>query len=211
MQDLWDIISGMNKLPPTTPLLKVYTIDTGQRKVCSASISSCYNYLSCGLQDSSISILNVKNYAAVKKKPNSSNLDLTCSIGFHHPPTVTSLQSPPSEESVSILHSHSGPVYFTQFTPKNTHLLSASDDTTLRLWDLKTMEPKTVYQGHTYPVWTADIFQNEQFFVSGSQDRTAKLWAFERTYPLRIFAGHTADIDVSCMVNQGFLYLGLTP
>lgn len=208
-QDLLDIISGMNKLPPTTPLLKVYTIDTGQRKVCSASISSCYNYISCGFQDSSIGIWNVKNNETVQKKSISSNLDLACSIGLHHPLTTTSPEPPPSKESVSILHSHSGPVYFTQFTPKNDHLLSASDDTTLRLWDLETKEPIAVYRGHTYPVWTADIFQNEQFFVSGSQDRTAKLWAFERTYPLRIFAGHTADIDcVSIHPNGVYLATG---
>jgi len=206
-EELLDIISRMNQLTPT-PLLKMYTVDTGQRKVCSASTSSCHNYLSCGFQDSSIGIWNIKDNHLKLKRGNPGNLEQACSIGLHHPPSAQPREES-VEESVAILNSHSGPVYYTQFTPNSTHLLSASDDTTLRLWDLESMEPSAVYRGHTYPVWTADIFQNEQFFVSGSQDRTAKLWDFERTYPLRIFAGHTADIDcVSIHPNGVYVATG---
>ena len=200
IQDLNDIISQMDELPPNPPLLKMFTIDTGQRKMCCASVSPCYRYLSCGFQDSSLTVWNIKSLQSIGK-PATSSLDLSCSIGLYHPSSLTSSQST-SAETASTSHSHSGPVYSTQFTPFSTHLLSASEDTTLRLWDLESMEPKVIYRGHTYPVWTTDVFHKGQYFISGSQDRTAKLWTYERTYPLRIFAGHTADIDVNHLCLQ---------
>ena len=107
------------------------------------------------------------------------------------------------------LRGHSGPVYASSFVPVPTttsaasstswtgrHLLSCSEDTTLRLWDLETLTNRAVYQGHTYPVWCVDIDRLGTNVVSGSMDRTAKLWNLEYTHPIRIYAGHEKDIDV---------------
>lgn len=195
LQDLISAISRLNQLPPTAPLLKMYSIDTGQRKMSAASTSSCQSYLSCGFQDSSVAIWDMKKLRT-PSRPEHSSLDLACAISLYHPPTSTSPVPSDSDPSVSVCLGHAGPVYATQFTPTNTHMLSCSDDTTLRLWDLTSMENTVVYRGHTYPIWALDISQQGQYFASGSQDRTAKLWTFDRTYPLRILAGHTADVDV---------------
>ena len=103
------------------------------------------------------------------------------------------------------LRGHAGPVFASTFVPTPTaststwtgrHLLSGSEDTTLRIWDLETLTNKAVYQGHTYPVWCLDIDRLGTNAVSGSMDRTAKLWNLEYTFPIRIFAGHEKDIDV---------------
>ena len=105
------------------------------------------------------------------------------------------------------LRGHSGPVFASTFVPTPStasssstwtgrHLLSCSEDTTLRIWDLETLTNKAVYQGHTYPVWCLDIDRLGTNAVSGSMDRTAKLWNLEYTFPIRIFAGHEKDIDV---------------
>ena len=190
-------ISRLNELPPTAPLLKIHTIDTGQRKMCCASVSTCHGYLSCGFQNSSIAVWDMKKLQRLGQ-PEGNSLDLACAIGSYHPASssLSVLPLSSSDPSLVVCHGHSGPVYSTVFTPTNTHLLTSSDDTTLRLWDLASMENKVVYRGHTYPVWAADISQQSRYFASGSKDRTAKLWTFERTYPLRIFAGHTSDVDV---------------
>ena len=105
------------------------------------------------------------------------------------------------------LRGHSGPVFASTFVPNSAtsaststwtgrHLLSCSEDTTLRIWDLETLTNRAVYQGHTYPVWCLDIDRLGTNAVSGSMDRTAKLWNLEYTFPIRIFAGHEKDIDV---------------
>ncbi len=189
-------ISRLKEVPPTAPLLKLYSIDTGQRKMSAASASPCENYLSCGFQDSSVAIWDVKKLRSPSKS-DLTRLDLSeaCAISIYHPATSAPLPTE-SDSSVAVCLGHSGPVYATQFTPTNSHVLSCSDDTTLRLWEISSMENVFVYRGHTYPVWDVNISQNGQFFASASQDRTAKIWMFDRTYPLRILAGHTADVDV---------------
>lgn len=194
-QDLMAAIARMNELLPTAPLLKMHTIDTGQRKMCAAASSSCHNYLSAGFLDSTIAIWDLRTRHGSTRSEGTS-LDLASAVGFYHPFSSRSDSEYSADASVVICHGHSGPVYSTVFTPSNTHLLTSSDDTTLRLWDLSSMENKVIYRGHTYPVWTADISRTGQYFASASQDRTAKLWIFDRTYPLRILAGHTADVDV---------------
>ena len=93
--------------------------------------------------------------------------------------------------------------------------MSVSEDTTMRLWDLKNGVNKAVYQGHSYPIWSVDsdrvgasvvtgkflflsraTFHNKVMFFLGSMDRTAKLWHIEYTHPLRVYAGHEQDVDV---------------
>lgn len=209
LQDLIVAISRLEELPPSAPLLKMYSIDTGQRKMSAASTSSCQSYLSCGFQDSSVAIWDLKKLKIPSKAENSS-LDVACAISLYHPGASTSPITNSTDSSVSVCLGHSGPVYATQFTPTNTHMLSCSDDTTLRLWDLATMENNVVYRGHTYPVWAIDISQQGQYFASGSQDRTAKIWMFDRTYPLRILAGHTADVDVRLLYFKLSLWSLLT-
>ena len=200
VHDLLAAISRLKDVPPTAPLLKLYSIDTGQRKMSAASVSTCENYISCGFQDSSVAIWDVKKLRS-SSKSDLSRLDLSeaCAISLYHP--VACAPSPiDPDSSVSICLGHSGPIYATQFTPTNTHVLSCSEDTTLRLWEISSMENVFVYRGHTYPVWDVNVAYNGQFFASASQDRTAKIWMFDRIYPLRILAGHTADVDVKTLL-----------
>lgn len=63
------------------------------------------------------------------------------------------------------LYGHRGPVYGVEFMcgamdqPREppTHLLSVSEDTTMRLWDLKSRSNKAIYHGHSYPVWCLSV------------------------------------------------------
>ena len=56
------------------------------------------------------------------------------------------------------LRGHSGPVYEAAFLPSaSNHLLSCSEDTTMRIWNLDTLENRAIYQGHSYPVWCLDV------------------------------------------------------
>ncbi|CAI6100130.1 unnamed protein product [Clonostachys chloroleuca] len=74
---------------------------------------------------------------------------------------------------------HKQPVWVTKFSPTDlTTLLSASDDRTVRLWDLPSNEPTTTFVGHNDYVRCANFMPGtmSNMIVSGSYDSTVKLW-----------------------------------
>ncbi|MCJ1229720.1 hypothetical protein MMC12_006389 [Toensbergia leucococca] len=74
---------------------------------------------------------------------------------------------------------HKQPVWTTKFSPNElTMLMSASDDRTVRLWDLPSQESVTTFVGHQDYVRTGAFMlgQASSLLVTGSYDQTVKLW-----------------------------------
>lgn len=74
---------------------------------------------------------------------------------------------------------HKQPVWTTRWSPTDlTGLLSASDDKTVRLWDLTEGEPTSTFVGHNDYVRAAEYMPGTManMVVSGSYDATVKLW-----------------------------------
>ena len=74
---------------------------------------------------------------------------------------------------------HKQPVWTTRFSPADpTSLMSASDDRTVRLWDLPTQESTLSFTGHADYVRAGAFMpgQASGLLVSGSYDQTVKLW-----------------------------------
>ena len=74
---------------------------------------------------------------------------------------------------------HKQPVWVSKFSPNDpTTLISASDDRTLRLWDLPSEDSVTTFVGHQDYVRTAAFMpgQASSLLVSGSYDQTVKIW-----------------------------------
>lgn len=118
---------------------------------------------------------------------------------------------------------HSGPVYSLAFDPiagssgPPKYLLSASADSTARLWSLDTMTNVVVYRGHQNPVWDVAWSSTGIYFATASRDKTARLWSTDRTSALRIYAGHQSDVDVGHHIPSSHLpsfyrcwFVGLT-
>ena len=110
---------------------------------------------------------------------------------------------------------HSGPVYAVAFSPAAVsdstnaastsckYVLSASADTTVRLWSLDTWTCLVVYKGHNHPVWDLTWSHHGLYFLTGSHDRTARLWRTDHISDLRLFAGHDRDVDTVCFHPNG--------
>ena len=74
---------------------------------------------------------------------------------------------------------HKQPVWTTKFSPSEmTTVMSASDDRTVRLWDLPTEASITTFAGHTDYVRSGAFMpgQASGLVVSGSYDQTVRLW-----------------------------------
>lgn len=74
---------------------------------------------------------------------------------------------------------HKQPVWTTKFSPTEpTTLMSASDDRTVRLWDLPSQESTATFVGHQDYIRSGAFMpgQASGLLVSGSYDQTVKLW-----------------------------------
>ena len=81
-------------------------------------------------------------------------------------------------EPVSSLTGHSHFITDLALTKDNNHLLSASWDRSLRLWDLrngKTIK-RFVQDGHSKEVLSCALSQDDRFILSSGADRDIKLW-----------------------------------
>jgi U3 small nucleolar RNA-associated protein 15 len=73
------------------------------------------------------------------------------------------------------LRGHKGPVRVTKFSTNNQQVLSASDDNTVRLWDIASESCINQFD-HTDHVRTACMGIDPHLILSGSYDHTIKLW-----------------------------------
>ncbi|TDH67805.1 hypothetical protein CCR75_004807 [Bremia lactucae] len=115
----------------------------------------------------------------------------TATGSVYHGSTATD-----EDERMAVLRGHSSAVYGASFSPDNRFALTASADSTVRLWSLAAKSQVVIYRSHHgAPVWDVTFAPLGYYFATCSMDRTARVWSTDHMTPLRVFAGHLSDVD----------------
>ena len=85
-----------------------------------------------------------------------------------------------TSETLSTLYGHLNSIHELKFMPSDGQfLLSASEDFTVRLWNVAKSVQVAIFnglEGHKQGVLTLDWHLTEQVFLSGSRDSSVKIW-----------------------------------
>ena len=71
---------------------------------------------------------------------------------------------------------HVGSVYQVAWSSDSRYLVSASKDSTLKVWDIKTRKLMFDLPGHADEVYSVDWSVDGEMVASGGKDRQVKLW-----------------------------------
>ncbi|XP_068087932.1 TAF5-like RNA polymerase II p300/CBP-associated factor-associated factor 65 kDa subunit 5L [Hyperolius riggenbachi] len=207
LEQLQDCIKKVKDGPPSLTTVCFYAFYNTDNSLNTAEISPNGKLLAAGFDNSSVKLWSLRS-KKLKTDPhtvNVSHIRLACDV------LEEGEDEDQSGSEMKILRGHCGPVYCTRFLSNSSGLLSCSEDSSIRYWDLGTYTNTVLYKGHAYPVWDLDVSACSLFFASGSHDRTARLWSFDRTFPLRVYAGHLADVDcIKFHPNSNYLATGST-
>jgi WD40 repeat protein/serine/threonine protein kinase len=86
--------------------------------------------------------------------------------------------------NVATLRGHSAPVRAMCSTTDGGLWITASDDCSLRLWDIQAERCSAVLEGHSSPARSVCLFSNLAMIASGSSEGSARLWGLEWTMSL---------------------------
>ena len=85
---------------------------------------------------------------------------------------------------------HSGKVNTIAFSPDGKHILSGSDDKTIKLWDVETGREIRTFSGHEAQVLSLAVSPDGKYAVSGGFENNILIWDMEKgTIIKKIFVG----------------------
>jgi eukaryotic-like serine/threonine-protein kinase len=101
------------------------------------------------------------------------------------------------------LRGHSAPVLGVAYSPDGQQLVTASSDTTARVWDAASGRFLFALNGHLGPLRSVAYLPNSQGIVTGSWDNTARIWDAATGVELFSLEGHAGPIFSVAVSTNG--------
>lgn len=99
-----------------------------------------------------------------------------------------------SEEPIAVLKGHEGTVTKVLWYPTGEIIVTASEDRTLRKWDVQRAEQIASTTAHKYEIKDCQFDKDYTMLITASKDQSAKLWSF---HDLRLLKTYTVDHPVN--------------
>lgn len=100
---------------------------------------------------------------------------------------------------IMLLTGHAGAVLSSKFSPDGQHVMTASHDKTMLLWEVFGECANVMnFKGHANAVLDVHWAANGEYAFSCSADKTAAFWDAKTGARIRQFKGHTAVVNSIC-------------
>ena len=115
----------------------------------------------------------------------------------------------PRNQSPIVLQGHISPIWSICFSPDSTHLVSGSEDGTVRLWHVADLlpsgpsQPDRILLGHNDWIRSVRFNSDGTVLASGSEDGTIRLWDTDTGQTLATIQGQGKKISSVCFSADG--------
>jgi WD40 repeat protein len=116
---------------------------------------------------------------------------------------LTANLTPPGGPLIRTLTGHSESVTAVAITPDGLQAVSASEDETLKVWDLARGQELHTLTGHSNSVNAVAITPDGFQAVSASEDKTLKVWDLARGQELHTLTGHSRSVSAVAITPDG--------
>jgi len=116
---------------------------------------------------------------------------------------LTGSLMPPGGPLIRTLTGHSSGVNAVSVTQDGKYAVSASNDHTLKVWDLKTGKEVHTLTGHSSGVIAVSVTQDGKYVVSASDDHTLKVWDLKTGKEVHTLTGHSLRVIAFSVTQDG--------
>jgi WD40 repeat protein len=104
---------------------------------------------------------------------------------------------------IAVMRGHTATVMSAAFSPDGKFVVTASADSTARLWDAKTGQLVAELRGHTAKVMSAAFSPDGKFVVTASLDGTARVWDAKEGQTVAELRGHRGPVWTAAFGPDG--------
>jgi WD40 repeat protein/tRNA A-37 threonylcarbamoyl transferase component Bud32 len=105
--------------------------------------------------------------------------------------------------TLGVLYGHHTDVFSIAFSPDDHTLATASDDGSVRVWDVPSGSPRDVLMGHSGRIWSVTFSPDGRTLATASRDGTVKLWDVANRPDRAVLSGFEGGLSSIAFSTDG--------